>query len=845
MKFTFNKTKTGISKPKFTTGFTMIEILLVVGIAAGVFALSAPYSLNFYRTQMLEDTVSNVVNALQRARHNAVLQKNDSNFGVYMDNSTHAYTLFQGDSYTEKVTAQDEEFTVIEDMTFSGVTEVIFSKLTGATLNTGTTTITYGNLSRGILIGETGGLTTLEAGATQSAFTVIYSGNGSTGGSVPTDSNTYANGATVTVLGNTGSLVKTGYSFAGWNTSANGGGTDYVADATFAMGSANVTLYAKWTNALIAYWAFDGNAKDTVGTNDGTVYGATVSTGRGGLSNTGYLFNGVSDYIKKASATGFPTGTGAYAVSLWAYPQTGGSTGIIFLARPNGTGPYKALSVAYEPSTTSFGIHYDTCGVFANMTVSLDHWSHVVITKPAGSSSLLTKIYVNGVEQSLRGDSTNCSVNLLPEKIEIGAGWWNSDSAMPFKGKVDNVRVYNQELTSSEVTAIYNDEKPAYSVTYNGNGNTGGSAPVGDSYDSGATVTVLGNTGSLSKTGNAFSGWNTVANGTGIDYAAAATFVIGSASVTLYAQWIEVPTYTVTYNGNGNTGGSVPEDAGAYQEGATVTVLGNTGSLVNTGYSFDGWNTVANGSGTDYAPAATFAMGSANVTLYAQWGESLIAYYHLSDATDSSTYGNNGSVSGATLTTGVQGVANTAYDFVGGTSSGNSIDIVSSDSLNSPQTTRQISISFWMKPDSYPDITTFIGKGGNWPTLANGGFEILENNNYLCAMFGGDSFYAYSNYSLTSAIGNWTHVVVTADVSVAVKPKFYINGSLTGYYDPYGSAVNTNANLSLPNSLYIGRPDPNHHSNRGWFDGKMDEVRIYNRVLTQEEITAIYDAEKP
>lgn len=81
-----------------------------------------------------------------------------------------------------------------------------------------------------------------------------------------------------------------------------------------------------------------------------------------------------------------------------------------------------------------------------------------------------------------------------------------------------------------------------------------------------------------------------------------------------------VSTYTVTYDGNGNTGGSVPVDASSpYDENDTVTVLGNTGSLVKTGYTFDGWNTAADGSGTDYAPAATFQMPASNTTLYAQW----------------------------------------------------------------------------------------------------------------------------------------------------------------------------------------------------------------------------------
>lgn len=77
--------------------------------------------------------------------------------------------------------------------------------------------------------------------------------------------------------------------------------------------------------------------------------------------------------------------------------------------------------------------------------------------------------------------------------------------------------------------------------------------------------------------------------------------------------------YYVTYAGNGNTGGVVPIDANSYQQGTTVTVLGNTGSLVKTGSTFSGWNTLADGSGTSYAPGATFLMGSVNVILYAQW----------------------------------------------------------------------------------------------------------------------------------------------------------------------------------------------------------------------------------
>ena len=85
----------------------------------------------------------------------------------------------------------------------------------------------------------------------------------------------------------------------------------------------------------------------------------------------------------------------------------------------------------------------------------------------------------------------------------------------------------------------------------------------------------------------------------------------------------EVPvvstTYTVTYDGNGNTSGSPPVDGlSPYNSGSTVTVLGNTGTLVNSGYDFDDWNTQPDGSGTAYVPGFTFTING-NTILYAIW----------------------------------------------------------------------------------------------------------------------------------------------------------------------------------------------------------------------------------
>ena len=79
------------------------------------------------------------------------------------------------------------------------------------------------------------------------------------------------------------------------------------------------------------------------------------------------------------------------------------------------------------------------------------------------------------------------------------------------------------------------------------------------------------------------------------------------------------PTYTVTYNGNDGHGGSVPIDTTNYEQSQTVTVLGNTGDLAETGYTFAVWNTQYNGTGTTYTPGQTFMMGTSDITLYALW----------------------------------------------------------------------------------------------------------------------------------------------------------------------------------------------------------------------------------
>ncbi len=162
--------------------------------------------------------------------------------------------------------------------------------------------------------------------------------------------------------------------------------------------------------------------------------------------------------------------------------------------------------------------------------------------------------------------------------------------------------------------------KPTYTVQYEANGAISGTVPQDNTlYEEKEKVTVQSNSGNLEKAGHTFAGWNTQADGKGIAYMPNDTFQMGKAKVILYTQWTEKPTYTVQYDGNGATSGTVPQDKTLYEEKGNVTVQSNSGKLVKTGHTFAGWNTQVDSKGTHYAENAAFLMGKADITLYAEW----------------------------------------------------------------------------------------------------------------------------------------------------------------------------------------------------------------------------------
>lgn len=84
------------------------------------------------------------------------------------------------------------------------------------------------------------------------------------------------------------------------------------------------------------------------------------------------------------------------------------------------------------------------------------------------------------------------------------------------------------------------------------------------------------------------------------------------------------PLYSVTYLANGASSGSVPVDTNLYAQGQTAAVYANTGVLTMAGIQSGSWNTQADGLGTTYAHGASVSVGSAPLTLYAQWPINLL-----------------------------------------------------------------------------------------------------------------------------------------------------------------------------------------------------------------------------
>ena len=211
----------------------------------------------------------------------------------------------------------------------------------------------------------------------------------------------------------------------------------------------------------------------------------------------------------------------------------------------------------------------------------------------------------------------------------------------------------------------------------------------------------------------------------------------------------------------------------------------------------------------------------------------LVAYYPFTgNAKDSSGNGNNGTVSGATLTTDRFGKANSAYSFNG---NGQYISVANSSALKPSDLT----FNLWIKPIIPQNLDMTILSKMNHSDASNYdyGLQIKANSfieggwSYLGCTPGGQGTGARSTYQITNNI--WT--MVTVEITNKGACKQFINGKLVDSISPKSNPLVTC--FSAASELRFGewwQNDPQ------WYNGIQDDIRIYNRVLDSTEVQALY-----
>lgn len=126
-------------------GFTLTEILIVLGVLAVVLFFSISTFSSFYKKTDLDTSRDNIVSTLKTAKNKTLASEQAAQYGVYFDTSSDPdrYIFFQGSSYNSRNTAFDEIYELSQNIEITSYTfnpsgsEVVFNRLKGDTVNSG------------------------------------------------------------------------------------------------------------------------------------------------------------------------------------------------------------------------------------------------------------------------------------------------------------------------------------------------------------------------------------------------------------------------------------------------------------------------------------------------------------------------------------------------------------------------------------------------------------------------------------------------------------------------------------------------------------------------------------
>ena len=208
-------------------------------------------------------------------------------------------------------------------------------------------------------------------------------------------------------------------------------------------------------DGLVAYYPFNGNSDDeSIYKNHGIVEGAILTTDKDGIENKAYYFDGINDLIKIAG--GLPV-TNTFTISFLAFSEnTSGYSNIIsdgssdaggndflinFRGNDIGIRADKNASLDYEDSSPEGLQNLDL----------VNKWVHVVWTLNSTSS----KIYLNGAEKITLNESGSNEGYHDPFSYIGARNVWSVPDNF-FKGKLDEIKIYNRVLSFDEIQSLFN-----------------------------------------------------------------------------------------------------------------------------------------------------------------------------------------------------------------------------------------------------------------------------------------------------------------------------------------------------------------------------------------------------